>query len=145
MVQSDGGMDMDLTNVMNSNYIGKLYFGAPISQGPAAITFDTGSEWLAVMSKNCSTCPNYQNEVNKYYNEELSMTAKSQKQLSFEQYGSAELTGVVVRDTVCIKPIDYSKELEDENKGMEIKQGDSFDFSNFNFDKQEKDEQKELD
>ena len=44
-----------MKNVLNTQYLGKMYFGAPISQ-EAIIVFDTGSNWLTVTSDLCQDC-----------------------------------------------------------------------------------------
>lgn len=45
----------DMLNMMNTNYVGKLYFSNNIKQ-PAELVFDTGSNWLAVISDLCTSC-----------------------------------------------------------------------------------------
>lgn len=44
--------EVPLVNLQDSSYLGTLYLGTPISQ-PAKLTFDSGSEFLAVMSSLC--------------------------------------------------------------------------------------------
>ena len=43
---------VDMTNILNSQYIGNIYFGEPQSQA-AKVVFDTGSNWLTVTSNHC--------------------------------------------------------------------------------------------
>jgi hypothetical protein len=59
---------VSILNVLNSQYMGVLYFGEPSSPGGAVI-FDTGSNWLTISSTLCdSTC------ATKIYNPKNSTT-----------------------------------------------------------------------
>ena len=44
-----------MINVFNSQYLGEIYLGAPISQ-PSIVVFDTGSNWLTTTSVFCDNC-----------------------------------------------------------------------------------------
>lgn len=52
--------------------MGDLYIGAPHSQNFSNIVFDTGSNLLAVMSRNCKDC-----EGSAGYDEFISMASKT--------------------------------------------------------------------
>lgn len=43
------GIKFTMINVFNSQYLGQIYFGAPVSQ-PSVVVFDTGSNWLTTTS-----------------------------------------------------------------------------------------------
>ncbi len=51
----DDGIRLELTNILNTQYIGQLYLGSPVSQ-QAKVVFDTGSNWLTVTSDLCDSC-----------------------------------------------------------------------------------------
>ena len=44
---SNNGHKVQMRNVLNSQYLGKIYFGSPKSQD-ATVVFDTGSNWLTL-------------------------------------------------------------------------------------------------
>ena len=52
---SNNGHKVQMRNVLNSQYLGKIYFGSPKSQD-ATVVFDTGSNWLTVTSDKCKKC-----------------------------------------------------------------------------------------
>ena len=85
-----------MKNVLNSQYLSTIYFGTPESQ-EATVVFDTGSNWLTVTSNMCINCNTKAYDVNS------SLTAIRIQQDPFEQkYGSANLTGYIWNDTVCL-------------------------------------------
>lgn len=51
----DEGIRFKMINVFNSQYLGEIYLGAPISQ-PSIVVFDTGSNWLTTTSVFCDNC-----------------------------------------------------------------------------------------
>ena len=51
----DSGIRLEMTNILNTQYIGQIYLGSPFSQ-QAKVVFDTGSNWLTVTSDLCEKC-----------------------------------------------------------------------------------------
>ena len=45
-----------MINILNSQYLGKMFFGSNVSQQEATVVFDTGSNWLTVTSDLCKNC-----------------------------------------------------------------------------------------
>lgn len=86
------GITVPLVNVLNSQYMGRIYIGTPKSQD-ALVVVDSGSNWLAVMA---------------YGPEKAYMPSKSTT-MSYigaqepQTYGSATLSGSVFSDTVCLQ------------------------------------------
>ena len=87
-IDADDAVGLELTNMMNNQYLGKLFIG----KQPAWLSFDTGSNWLTVSSGS-----------KKAYMPSMSLTARpiSQEMVS-EHYGSTDLSGEVWRDQVCL-------------------------------------------
>jgi len=88
--------------------IGTPYQGSLNSK----FVYDSGSGYLAVTSSNCTTCSNgYQ-----YYNPDNSSTAsKTLTPNKTVEYGSASLTGYMMRDNACMNP-DYTDTCNSEFK-----------------------------
>ena len=106
LLEKENGHRVDMKNVLNSQYLGKVYFGTPTSQ-PATVVFDTGSNWLTVTSNLCQGCSS------QAYNTAHSDTAvKVQDEALDQKYGSADLSGYIWNDTVCLSPLDETKSLE---------------------------------
>lgn len=65
------------------------------------VVYDTGSTWLTVKSAMCENCQN----ASKVY-DPANSTVSSTEYLGFGQrYGSADLTGTLYNDTVCLNNI----------------------------------------
>ena len=80
--------------------------GSPVSQ-KATVVFDTGSNWLTVTSDLCKKCTTHA------YKTKMSETAVSTDEIISQKYGSADLSGFIFNDTICMKQIDFMKELTD--------------------------------
>lgn len=91
-----------MVNILNSQYLGNLYFGSPFSQ-KATVVFDTGSNWLTVTSDLCKKCKTHA------YKTKYSETAVSTDEIISQKYGSADLSGYIFNDTICMKEIDFNK------------------------------------
>lgn len=127
-------------------YKGLIYLGAPESQGPFEIVFDTGSDKLAVMSRNCPTCPKGLGSRD-YYDEFMSMASVSPNNWEAkidEQYGSAKITGHPITDSVCLTPIDLRKKLAEKRESYEISAGQEVDLSKIDLSGEEDQELKSL-
>lgn len=105
-VLNPDGKLVAITNVMNTQYMGQVYFGYPMSQN-ATVVFDTGSNWLVVTSSLCPSCSNWA------YNPADSNSKQQVGTEAFEQkYGSADLFGYEYKDFVCLAPLQgYSPKL----------------------------------
>lgn len=112
-----GGHRVDMINILNSQYLGKMYFGSATYQEEATVVFDTGSNWLTVTSDLCPGCTSqkYSTVKQKKYK------AITENEPIEQRYGSADLTGVRYLDTVC---------LHSQNGGKNISGSciDDFDF-----------------
>lgn len=89
---------IDLTNGNNLQYVGPVFFGTPL-QGSASdyYVYDTGSGFLTVTATGCTNCSSVA------YNSGLSSTyANSTYSQSTLSYGSADLTGYMGNDDVCL-------------------------------------------
>ena len=89
-----------MVNILNSQYLGNLYFGSPFGQ-KATVVFDTGSNWLTVTSDICKKCST------QAYKTKFSETAISTNETISQKYGSADLSGLIFNDTVCMKDINF--------------------------------------
>ena len=58
----EDGIRLEITNILNTQYIGQIYLGSPVSQ-PAKVIFDTGSNWLTVTSDLCDKCKDWSYSV----------------------------------------------------------------------------------
>ena len=115
-----------------------MFFGGPVSQ-EIEFVFDTGSEHLSVMSSNCDTCVGTKQYA---YNQTNSTTALKKSDMPYDFYlNNDKLKGDTIEDSVCLEPINYSEEVKKTNE-VELKAGDTFDFSNFDYNKEEKKEEK---
>ena len=92
-----------MMNVLNSQYKGEMFFGSPLSQ-PAMVIFDTGSNWVTVISDLCTECE----QARVKYKTELSQTARQIGDEFSQQYGSAELSGIPYEDTLCLHSLQSS-------------------------------------
>lgn len=62
------------------------------------VLFDTGSDWLVLEGKSCDTC-----EGKDLYNPKKSESSKKlSKEDSSRYYGSANVSGQIYTDTVCV-------------------------------------------
>ena len=68
--------EVSLGNGANFIYWGEMFLGAPESQGPFKILFDTGGSSFGVMSRECGNCPKGKNS-REYYDEYMSMSSVS--------------------------------------------------------------------
>lgn len=102
-----GGHRVDMINILNSQYLGKMFFGSPAYQEEATVVFDTGSNWLTVTSDLCSSCTSqkYNTVKQKKYN------AATDNEPIEQRYGSADLSGVRYIDTVCLHSQNGGKNL----------------------------------
>lgn len=89
---------IDLTNGNNLQYVGPVYFGTPL-QGSASdyYVYDTGSGFLTVTATGCTNCSSvaYNPAQSASYQDSI----YTQSSLS---YGSADLTGSMGQDDVCL-------------------------------------------
>lgn len=74
-LSNDFSKRVDLVNIANTQYLGNLYLGTPNSQ-ENLLVFDTGSNWLVVISDYCVSNKNC---TRANYN-----TSKSQSALKLE-------------------------------------------------------------
>ena len=85
------GLNVDLDNISNVQYLGALTIGGYESK---KLVFDTGSDWLTITSDICDdTCSSkavYKTANGSTQNVPLPMI-----------YGSANLTGIIYKDKVC--------------------------------------------
>mmetsp|Transcript_1194 Transcript_1194/g.2181 ORF Transcript_1194/g.2181 Transcript_1194/m.2181 type:complete len:126 (+) Transcript_1194:246-623(+) len=94
--EKPNGHRVRMTNILNSQYLGDIYFGSPESQH-ATVVFDTGSNWLTVTSNLCKNCHSQAYDTTK------SRTAIQVDERTLDQkYGSANLNGKIWNDTVCL-------------------------------------------
>ena len=89
---------MQMINIFNSQYMGEMFFGYPLSQ-QANVVFDTGSNWLTVASVDCDTCYKQSYDYTKSNNKQL-----IHNEIVEQQYGSAELKGYIFTDHICLSP-----------------------------------------
>ena len=88
---------------MNTQYLGKLYIGSQ----PALVSFDTGSNWLAVTS-NLATASSGSDktmlaEHKPAYRPSMSRQSdRVSEEIVTEKYGSTQLDGQIWRDQVCL-------------------------------------------
>lgn len=90
---------LGLTNYWDFYYVGDLYMGS--NRDKVRVIWDTGSEWLTLMSYLCSTC----NSFYAYdYSQELgdSWSRVEDSTRNTMNYGSVSSTGFRARDTVCL-------------------------------------------
>ena len=99
--QNHNKLRIDIKNVMNFQYLGKVFIGT-YENGeatPGTVVFDTGSNWLTMTSDKCTNC------TSKVYDSEHSTTnTLVQDEVINQLYGSANLTGYEYNDTVCLQP-----------------------------------------
>ena len=75
----------------------RIFIGS--NQQPFDMIFDTGSNWLWVMSEECGNCP-----PNARFDDEGSNSFQRRPGTEFLYYGSGSVNGNVVNDQVCITP-----------------------------------------
>jgi hypothetical protein len=94
--------DITLTNSDNIAYSGPVFVGTPLQGNSAALfVYDTGSGYLTIPSSNCNNC-----KVKFLYNSAASSTFSTTASYSSTKllsYGSINLTGSMVSDTVCLQ------------------------------------------
>ena len=79
-------------------YTGPVFLGTPL-QGSydSNFIYDTGSGYLITTSKNCTFCNT------QYYDQEASTSAAQTNDTAVNLvYGSADVTGYLVEDVVCL-------------------------------------------
>mmetsp|Transcript_15667 Transcript_15667/g.24012 ORF Transcript_15667/g.24012 Transcript_15667/m.24012 type:complete len:140 (-) Transcript_15667:987-1406(-) len=86
--------------------MGELYFGTPGQR--AYVVFDTGSNWVTVTSAidgiSCAGCDVVYYDVNSSSTANVSAGVESMELA----YGSADLSGIPMRDSICLKnPNEY--------------------------------------
>lgn len=93
-----------MINILNSQYLGNMYFGSIPSQQKATVVYDTGSNWLTVTSDLCENCTSQKYTTS----EQLKHNATTNGQEIEQKYGSADLTGIHYIDSICLdkKPRD---------------------------------------
>ena len=100
----DKGIAVPLVNVLNSQYMGRIYVGQPASQS-ALVVVDSGSNWLTVMA--------YGKE--KAYSPQKSDTARFIGSNEPQTYGSATLSGSLFKDTVCMSDLGGKSKPQEED------------------------------
>lgn len=103
-----------MINILNSQYLGTLYFGSPNGQR-ATVVFDTGSNWLTVTSDLCKECST------QAYKTKGSDSAINTSENISQKYGSADLSGLIFNDTVCMSKVDFKKHLSQTKSSQKSK------------------------
>ena len=103
-----GDLKLPQVNVNNVEYTGTISMGT--QQQSLTVVWDTGSTWVAVEGKDCSTCyaPVYQYDESATYQWRGSKLDKSIK------YGTTEVRGFQATDTVCLDIPDNERESPDD-------------------------------
>ena len=86
-----------MRNFENQLYYGNLFFGSDMQQ--MELIFDSGSDWLMVEGKDCSTCDGttYDTDASIYFNERSSTEEN-------RTFGTIiHLKGRTVSDWVCLQ------------------------------------------
>jgi Eukaryotic aspartyl protease len=88
--------DLDLFVSVNTACLGPAFFGTPLQGGPYFI-YDSGSGLVDVTTTGCTSCST------EIYDPALSSTKEaSPYNVTYLSYGSANLTGTTINDTVCL-------------------------------------------
>ena len=136
-----GAAEVPLINIRDSNYLGKLYLGTPKSQA-AILTFDSGSEFLAVASSLCYE-KGSQEELEVPNGRVLSTSSKTCSDVVYDvkkstsarevqdeaitvSYGSAKLRGSLIDDKTCLMPVDIKSDASEKDKDQALDDGQCF-------------------
>ena len=88
---------------MGFTYVGPIYMGQSSQQ--MQVTYDTGSDWLAVEGANCTSCAG-----DKF---DAALSGNRQNDASVKRmYGSVELLGHEWKDRVCMGPATCLNDFE---------------------------------
>ena len=85
-----------MLNIMNTQYMGNMTIGLP--NQTSNVVFDTGSTWLVTTSSLCEhSC-----KTQRYNPDQSSKSHLTNDTKVTFSYGSAELTGKIYEDVVCM-------------------------------------------
>ena len=103
-LKSSQSTPIELGNYYNELYYFTIQVGSSSSE--LSVMIDTGSKYLWLPGKNCSTCEHADN----FYDSKASSTSKSLSSVYTFNYGQATVTGTATEDSIKL-PADLSLEL----------------------------------